>query len=48
LPPPATTVGAANRKSIKEAIMQFLKAMEVENSRFLKVAIQAYGDELDA
>jgi hypothetical protein len=28
--------------------MQFLKAMEVENSRFLKVAIQAYGDELDS
>jgi TIR domain len=48
LPPPGTTVGAGNRKSIKEAIMQFLKAMEVENSRFLKVAIQAYGDELEA
>jgi hypothetical protein len=48
LPPPATTVGPENRKSIKAAIMQFLKVMEVENSRFLKVAIQAYGDELEA
>ena len=28
--------------------MQFLKAMEVENSRFLKVAIEAYGDEVEA
>jgi hypothetical protein len=47
LPPPTTAVSAANRANIKESIMQFLKKMETENARFLKVALDAYRDELD-
>lgn len=48
LPPPTTAISAANRTNIKESIMQFLKKMETENARFLKVALDAYRDELEA
>jgi hypothetical protein len=35
-------------RDIKELIMQFLKKMETENARFLKVTLDAYRDELEA
>jgi hypothetical protein len=47
LPPLTTAIDATNRGNIRSAIMQFLKTIERENSRFLKVAIQAYCEELD-
>jgi hypothetical protein len=47
LPPPNTPISTEIRKTIKEAIVQFLKKMESENSRFLKVAVAAYSEELE-
>jgi TIR domain len=48
LPPANTAISAVNRANIKESIMLFLKTMETENARFLKTALEAYRDELDA
>ena len=47
LPSPTVSVSAANRLPIRNAITAFLAKMEVENGRFLRVAIDAYRDELE-
>jgi hypothetical protein len=46
LPPPTAAVGGENRAGTKASILAFLKKMEAENSRFLRVALEAYQDEL--
>lgn len=47
LPPSNASVTVATRQLVKEAILTFLKEMEVENSRFLQVALDAYKEELE-
>jgi hypothetical protein len=46
LPPASAAVGSENRAGIKNAILTFLKTMREENTRFLRVAVEAYRDEL--
>ena len=48
IPSPATPVDAQTRSGIKTAILRFLQKMESQNSRFLKTALEAYGEELNA
>lgn len=46
LPPATAAVSSENRAGIKSAILTFLKIIREENTRFLRIAIEAYRDEL--
>jgi hypothetical protein len=46
LPPASAAVSSENRAGIKRAILTFLQTIGDENIRFLRVAIDAYHDEL--
>jgi hypothetical protein len=47
LPPSSVPINGSNRSQIKEAIEKFLNQMAVENARFLRVAVDAYREELE-
>lgn len=44
---PPTLTGAESRARAKAAVLQFLTTIEAENARFLKIALEAYREELD-